>query len=259
MRLKTSPFIYLNFFILIFFIALSGLPGRTEEGTPIQDIERYFPDEIGMTWTYRGSVADQVQRVGAYTNIASVKGTAEKKGVQVKIFAETNQANDGPAESYFVRDKEGITYHGGDPTTPFESQIVPYRVIHFPIVLNGTFSQIEKSGLAFGRDLDNDGKDEETDVSARITAVSLETVSTPAGTFKNCLKLQGTMTLQIALSGSGKVVQLTDTTTNWFAPEVGMVKGTEKTEFPSIEGRGGQGILITEELTEYSKEKSSLH
>src|SRR3989338_8499311 len=112
MRLKTSPFIYLIFFILIFFIPLSGLPGRTEEGAPIQDIERYFPDEIGMTWTYRGSVADQVQRVGAYTNIASVKGTAEKKGVQVKIFAETNQANDGPAESYFVRDKEGITYHG---------------------------------------------------------------------------------------------------------------------------------------------------
>lgn len=225
---------------------------------PIPQVERYFPDEVGMTWSYRGSVVDDVQRVGAYINTASVKGTAEKKGARVKIFTESNQADEGPAESYFLRDKDGITYYGGQPTTPFESQLVPYRVIRFPLILNKPFSQIDKS-INFGRDLDEDGKEEAAVVQAEIVAQGFETVSVPAGVFKDCLKLEGRMKIFITLSSNGKVLLMTDKTTNWFAPDVGMVKGIEKTEFPSPDGSNPTGTIITEELSEYSQDRSSVH
>ncbi|MDC4222751.1 MAG: hypothetical protein MPW15_00530 [Candidatus Manganitrophus sp.] len=60
-------------------ILLFGVSFARAEETPIPQVERYFPDEVGMSWSYRGSVVDDVQRVGAYLNTAAVKGTAEKK------------------------------------------------------------------------------------------------------------------------------------------------------------------------------------
>ncbi|MBI3805181.1 MAG: hypothetical protein HY282_15635 [Nitrospirae bacterium] len=243
---------------LLFSLLLSITLAEAQEGTPIQKIERYFPDEVGMKWSYRGSVADQVQRVASYVNNAAVKGTVEKKGVQVKVFTESNQSNEGPAESYFFRDKEGISYYGGDPTTPFESQLVPYRVIRFPVSLQKPFSQLDKK-VSFGKDLDEDGTEEEAEVHAEIIAKGFETISVPAGTFKDALKLEGTMLIHITLSGSHKVVLMTDKTTNWFAPDVGMVKGIERTEFPSIDGGNPTGTIVTEELTEFIKDRSSSH
>lgn len=242
-------------FLFILFFWMN--PAQAEEAQ-IPQVERYFPDEVGMSWSYRGSVVDDVQRVGAYINTAAVKGTAEKKGAQVKIFTESNQADEGPAESYFVRDKEGISYYGGQPTTPFESQLVPYRVIRFPLSLNKPFSQIDKS-ITFGRDLDEDGKEEGAVVQAEIVALGFETVSVPAGVFKDCLKLEGRMKIFITLSSNGKILLMTDKTTNWFAPDVGMVKGIEKTEFPSPDGSNPTGTIITEELSEFSNHRSSVH
>ena len=225
---------------------------------PIPQVERYFPDDVGMTWSYRGSVVDQVQRVASYINNASVKGTTEKKGSRVKVFTESNQSNEGPAESYFLRDKDGISYYGGEPTTPFEKQLVPYRIIHFPLSLHKLYSQLDKA-ISFGRDLDEDGKEEDAVVKAEIIAQGLETISVPAGVFKDCLKLEGTMKIYITLSSNGKTILMTDKTTNWFAPDVGMVKGIERTEFPSVDGSNPTGTIVTEELAEYSQPRSSSH
>ncbi|HZR46188.1 MAG TPA: hypothetical protein VFA47_05770 [Candidatus Manganitrophaceae bacterium] len=254
MQNRAVKIIFISFLLL-----LIGRAGETEEATPIQNVERYFPDDIGLSWTFSGTVADQVQKVAAYTNVATVKGTAEKNGVQVKVFSETNQANEGPTDSYFFRDRNGIIYHGGEPMTPFEKQLVPYRVIRFPMVLHQTFSQIQKDNISFGQDLDNDGQDEQAQVRAEITAAGLETVAVPAGVFKDCLKLQGTLVVQVTLSKNQKVVQLIDKTTNWFAPGVGLIKGIERIEYPAVDGGNPTGNIITEELTEYSQGKSSVH
>jgi len=239
------------FVLLLLWISLA----HAEEPN-IPNIERYFPDDIGMSWTYRGSVADQVQRVASYINNAIVKGTTEKKGSRVKVFTESNQSNEGPAESYFLRDKDGIMYYGGDPTTPLESQLVPYRVIRFPLSLHTPYVQVDKT-VSFGKDLDEDGQEEHAVVKADIVAAGFETVSVPAGVFKDCLKLEGTMKIYITLSSNGKVVLMTDKTTNWFAPDVGMVKGIERTEFPSVDGSNPTGSIITEELAEFKQARSS--
>ena len=38
-------------------------------------------------------------------------------------------------DGFFRRDKTGLVYYGSQPTTPFEQQLVPYRILNFPLVL----------------------------------------------------------------------------------------------------------------------------
>ncbi len=201
---------------------------------PIKDSGRYFPDDIGLTWTYEGTIEEKIQKIATYANITTVKGTTKKDGVKVTIFTESNKANQGFSESYFSRNTDSIVYHGGDPTTTFEEKLVPYLVMQFPLHEGESFVQVEKKTIPFGADLDQDGIEELAEVKADITVTGYETVSVPAGVFKDALKLNGLMTIQFTLSKDNTVVELTDKTTTWFALDVGMVKSLETVEFPQI-------------------------
>jgi len=245
-------------FLFFFLFSLISTVVSAEEGTAIREIARYFPDEVGRTWKYEGSVVDHVQRIASYTNIAAVEKTIERNGVEVLVFTETNQANRGSRRSFFLRDDGGIVYHGGEPTTPFETQLVPYQVVKFPMILHHSYSQIEKKNVAFGLDLDHDGKDERADVSARIVAEKFETVSVPAGVFPDSLKIVGTLIIRITLSGNQEVVEMTDQTSNWFVMDVGLVKGIERATFPVIGGLSGTDSITIEMLSEYSNPETSM-
>jgi hypothetical protein len=170
----------------------------------------------------------------------------------VVVFSESNPANQGASESYFKKDKKGITYFGGEPTTDFERQMVPYRVISFPIVLQKPHLQVAKAGLLYDLDMDGDGINEQADLFAEIVAVGFETVTTPAGIFPNAIKLQGKMTIGITLSRNQKKVEILDTTTHWFALGVGMVQGIEKIELPAVDRKAPSGMIITEVLEKFS-------
>jgi hypothetical protein len=245
--------------LLLFSLFLLIPPiAAAEEGDAIREIARYFPDDVGRTWKYEGSVVDEVQRIASYTNIAKVEKSIERNGVEVMVFTETNQANHGSSMSFFSRNKRGIVYHGGEPTTSFELQLIPYQVIEFPMTLQHSYSQIEKRNVAFGLDLDHDGKDERADISAHIVAENFETVSVPAGVFKDSLKIVGTLVIRITLSGDQKVVQMIDQTINWFVMDIGLVKGIERTTFPRIEGFPKTDSIITELLSEYFKVEKSM-
>jgi hypothetical protein len=238
--------------------APSGLFGASPK-KPVEEVELYFPSQIGSRWSYYGSIVDQIQRVETYLNTTTVSGTAVKNGVPVKVISESNQANNGPVESYFVFNESGITYYGSSTTTPFEKQIVPYKIIPFPIYPSMSYPQIDRRGISFGRDFDQDGKEETVDVIAKMNVLGFETISVPGGVFKQCLKLQGIMDLYITLSSSRKLVKMVDTTTNWFAPGVGLIKWIERTDFPSVNGGPAQSTVIIEELNTFSIEKTSLH
>ncbi|MFQ5589180.1 MAG: hypothetical protein ACE5F7_10105 [Nitrospiria bacterium] len=231
----------------LFLVALH-VPGAVAEG-PIPDIERYFPDDIGMRWTYQGAIDDKVQKIATYTNVSTVKGTMKKDGVEVKVITESNQANQGPAERYFSRNEDSIVYHGGEPSTPFEDRLVPYLVMQFPLSVGESFVQVEKKAVPYGQDLDGDGIEELAEVSASVTAAGFETVSVPAGLFKNALKLTGLMKIKLTLSKTNEQFELIDKTANWFARDIGMVKGIETIEFPEVDNIPATATVIKEDLS----------
>ncbi len=227
------------------------------EGEVIRGAQHYFPDDVGLEWTYTGSVADQVQRVSSYTNTAKVTGTTKKGKEQVVIFSESNPANRGQSESYFKKDKNGITYFGGEPTTELENQIVPYLVIPFPIVLGKPYIQVQRTGLRYDHDIDHDGIKERADMRSEITAVGFETMTVPGGTFQSVIKFEGKTTLLLTLSRDQKKAKIIDVTTHWFALGVGMIKMIEKIEFPEVAGRAPTGTIVTETLTQFSGQDAS--
>lgn len=214
----------------------------------------YFPDTLGSRWTYRGQMTEgplQTIENKFFTNVSTVAGTKKIKGVTVTVFHDTNPGNHGPSDSYYRRDTVGIVYYGSDPGTPLEKQITPYQIFRFPLAAPSSFQQFDRTGLDFGSDLDRDGTDEKTDVKGWSTVLTRETVTVPAGTFPDAIKVEAKMTMRIHLSASRRTIAGLDVMTAWFARGVGLVKYSERQEMGAVKEDRGVVVELSEELEEY--------
>ena len=213
----------------------------------------YFPDTVGSHWEYRGQITEgPLQTIDhkLFTNVSSVVGTKTLRGMTVTVFHDTNPGNHGPSDSFYRRDVVGIVYHGSEPGTPLEKQLIPYQIVRFPIRISSTIQQFDKKGLDFGTDMDRDGVNEKVDAQGNSTVAGLEIVTVPAGTFKDVVRVEAYMRMRIQLSGTARTVTGTDVMTAWFARGVGLVKYVERQELSPLEDRG---VIteITEELDSY--------
>ena len=127
-----------------------------------------------------------------------------------------------------------------------EKQLIPYQIVRFPIKISSTIQQFDKKALDFGTDMDRDGVNEKVDAQGTSTVSGLESITVPAGTFKDAVKVEAYMRMKIYLSGAAKTVTGTDVMTAWFAKGVGLVKYVERQELSPLEDRG----VITEIMEE---------
>src|SRR5580765_2184698 len=224
-----------------------------EDMSVIAQSADYFPDQIGNEWHYRGQITEgpvQTIELKFFPNVSSVTGTKAINGMTVAVFHDTNPGNHGPSDSFYRRDSVGIVYYGSEPGTPFEKQLVPYQIVRFPLKVSSTFPQFNRKELDFGTDLDQDGINEKADAQGDATVVGQESVTVPAGTFKDAVKVEARMHMQIHLSGTKRTTQGTDVMTAWFAKGVGLVKYVERQELSSLEDRGVVTDIM-EELESY--------
>lgn len=231
----------------------SGLCAAEEPAT-ISKSEDYFPDTVGSRWTYRGQINEgplQTVELKFFTNVSTVSGTQTINGVAVTVFHDTNPGNHGPSDSFYRRDVVGIVYYGSDPGTPLEKAITPYQLFRFPLKVPSSFQQFDRMGLDFGSDMDRDGTDEQVDAQGWSNVLSRETVTVPAGTFHDAIKVEARMNMKIHLSETRRTVSGIDVMTAWFAKGVGLVKYSERQELSAIKEDRGIVTEITEELEEY--------
>ena len=225
-------------------------PGfAAEEAGTIAQSSEYFPDSVGSRWQYRGQIMEgplQTIEHKNFTNVSSVTGPRSIRGVSVMAFHDTNPGNHGMSDSFYRRDAVGIVYYGSEPGTPLEKQLVPYQIVRFPMKLSSTFMQFDKKDLDFGTDMDQDGVNERVDTKGDSTVAAIESVTVPAGTFKEAVKVEARMFMKIRLSGAGKTVTGTDVMTAWFVKGVGLVKYVERQELSPLQDRG----VITEIMEE---------
>jgi hypothetical protein len=213
----------------------------------------YFPDSQGSVWRYRGHVSDgPLEKVSAvsFENTSTVKGTDKVNGVTVKVFLDTNPGNHGPSQSYYRRDAAGIVYYGSEPGTTLEKQLVPYQIVRFPMEAPSSFEQFNRKGLNFGNDLDGDENNEQADVEATVVVHGKDSVTVPAGTYPDAIRIEARMTIRIRLSASQRTAIGTDNMTAWFARGVGLVKYVERQQIPPFKTDRGWVSEITEELEE---------
>jgi hypothetical protein len=223
------------------------------EPITVQNWAEYFPDGKGSRWRYQGnSIEGPLQAIArkTFVNVSTVKGTQTIKGVTVTVFHDTSPGGHEPSDSYYRKDAAGIVYYGSNPGSPLEKQLAPYQIVRFPLQYPSSFQQFDRKGLNYGTDVDGDDKDERVDVEASVSVVGVETVKVPAGTYKDAVRIESRMTMQIHLSRVGQTVIGTDVMNVWFARGVGVVKYVERQEFPSIKGDRGMVTEATEELEE---------
>ena len=223
-----------------------------EAGIIVQSAD-YFPDQTGNKWHYRGQITEgplQTVEHKFFSNVSSVTGTKNINGMTVTVFHDTNPGNHGIMDSFYRRDSVGIVYYGSDPGTPFEKQLVPYQIVRFPMKVASSFPQFNRKDLDFGNDLNRVGINEKADAQGDASVLGQESVTVPAGTFKDAVKVEARMHMQIYLSGTKKTVQGTDIMTAWFVKGVGLVKYVERQELSPLEDRGVVTDIM-EELESY--------
>ena len=225
-----------------------------EEPLTMTQSDEYFPDTIGSRWTYRGHINEgplQTIELKFFTNVSTATETKAIKGVIVTVFHDTNPGNHGPSDSYYRRDQAGIVYYGSEPGTPLEKQITPYQIFRFPLIVPSSFQQFDRTGIDFGTDMDRDGTDEKVDTQGWSKVMGRETVTVPAGTFPDAVKVEARMNMKIHLSGSHRTVSGIDVMTAWFAKGIGLVKYVERQELSAVKEDRGVVTEITEELEEH--------
>ncbi|MDE3035377.1 MAG: hypothetical protein KGJ14_05325 [Nitrospirota bacterium] len=235
-------------------LLLSHLPLAVfAEPITVPHAEEYFPDQPGSRWKYRGYVEEgPLQKIAGkgFVNVSTVQGVENLKGVTVKVFHDTNPGDHGPSDSYYRRDAVGIVYYGSQPGTPLEKQLVPYQIVRFPLVIPSSFQQFDRKGVTLGTDLDGDEQDERADVEATVTVMGQETVSVPAGSYQDAIRIEARMQMHVSLSGSQRKIYGTDVMTAWFARGVGLITYVERQELPPVRTDRGLITEITEELEE---------
>lgn len=252
-RLDRRPVLTIGLCLLLGLHSWSVVLGA-EESVTISKSEEYFPDTIGSSWTYRGQINEgplQTVELKFFTNVSTVSGTKTMNGVAVTVFHDTNPGNHGPSDSFYRRDAVGIVFYGSDPGTPLEKQITPYQIFRFPLKIPSSFQQFDRVRIDFGSDMDRDGTDEKVDVQGWSKVIGRETVTVPAGTFQDAIRVEARMNMKIYLSESRRTVSGVDVMTAWFAKGVGLVKYTERQELSAIKEDRGVVTEITEELEEY--------
>jgi hypothetical protein len=228
-------------------------PVVAAEPERIAHADEYFPDAPGSRWKYRGYVEEgPLQKVAGkgFVNISTVQGAEHLKGVAVNVFHDTNPGDHGPSDSYYRRDAVGIVYYGSKPGTHLERQLVPYQIVRFPLVIPSSFQQFDRKGVTLGADLDEDGQEENVDAEASVHILGMDSISVPAGTYRDAIRIEARMKMEISLSGSGRKVYGTDIMTAWFARGVGLIKYVERQELPPAKADRGFITEITEELEE---------
>ena len=227
------------------------------QATPIviRDAGVYFPDQTGNEWKYRGRIAEGVVNQiedKTFVNVSKVTGREKKDGVMVTVFHDTNPGDQGPTDSYYLRDVAGIRYYGSKPGTILEKQLIPYQIVRFPLEVPSSFHQLDRKNLNLGLDLDRDGQAETVDIQATVSIQRQESVTVPIGTYEQAIRMEAHMNLLVHLSGDGTRITGFDTMTLWLVKGVGLVKYIERQMVPMIGAGQDRLIEITEELEEAS-------
>lgn len=186
--------------------------------------KNYFPHEDGMEWWYQGEIIGDTLFASNYGTRSRVRGKKKINGVTVTIFDDSNPQNLGSAESYYHIDEAGVIYYGAKPIEVFDKQLVPFRIIEFPIRVDHSFEPVKRKRVNLGEDLDGDGKDEMADVKSKVSVVRKESVTVKAGTYLDSILVKTQLFLTIYLSSSGKTTPAEFTLKDWYAEGVGRVK-----------------------------------
>lgn len=197
------------------FINSAAAPGQTTEGPG--DVGNYFPTAQRYGWNVNVTVVETGKSTVQYADSLEITGTKAIDGVEATVLNQSNPSNtQRPQENYLLKNSAGVTLYGNNDSADTQTpQLVPYRLLRFPLAAGSSFEQMNKTGLDFGRDLDGDGVSERYTVNSVVTVAGFESVVLAAGTFSNTARIETRITLTVTSSRYGTSVVETVMDTVW--------------------------------------------
>jgi hypothetical protein len=215
--------------------AASGTPGSASSGAI------YLPLDASNKWLY--SAAPTGAGTPASLKLLAVAGMQPVGSVNASVLVSSQPGAGGSSSTeLYAQQGNGLWEYPNSSSDPITTQIGPIQLIQYPVSVGATFVQVDKT-VDSGVDYDGDGKTDPLTVNSNVTVDSAsETVTTPAGTFANCLHT--TTILKESLIANDGTVEASATLTedDWYAPNIGLVQ--EKLSGTSV-------APSTEQLVEY--------
>jgi Bacterial Ig-like domain len=177
----------------------------------------YFPLDSGNRWVLQDASKAQpsILRTTGPDSVSGVTGTG----------MHSYDANDGSSnDSVVVAGANGVrVYMKPAPANGLEGLIDGIELFRLPATAGDSYVRANKS-IDTGIDFDGDGVTDHVAYRSVVTVVGTETLTTPAGTFANCLHLL-IVDHTVYTYSSGAAAPVFDATLDyWYAPQVGPAK-----------------------------------
>jgi hypothetical protein len=199
--------------------------------------DNLFPLDTNGLWAYDTSTggAPVTSRVTGLRNVAGASAVAVR--------------NVDPAEglditTLYVASASGVRQYADAGASALERALDGIEVLRWGVAAGTSWVQFDRTVNA-EQDFDGDGRSDSVAIRAEATAVGLETVTTPAGTFERCLRMRQNLQQTLLSSRGLAPITVTAVIEIWLAPGVGPVRTTSTFSSPS--GTSSE----TETLREY--------
>jgi len=180
--------------------------------------QRYYPDDFGNTWTLRSTD-------GIDERVVTIEGPETIRNESLQVISDgtypiSAPTNDNPTKLFIKTAPNGVLIFRAIVTVAVFGEITidyspPETFLPVPIELGSEWTVSgEATASLFGLKIKV-----ETTNTAKVVAI--EDVTVPAGTFRDCLKIE--QHSQIQLSPPLATIPSTSITM-WLAPDVGLVQ-----------------------------------
>lgn len=212
--------------------------------------DAYFPLDVGARWEY-DVVSDIDSTLTHKTVVASVDRVVENEaGDQIYVRRIEAPAEVG-IEFWLRQDKNGIVRIAKRVDVEEQAKLDrdPRMVLKMPLAQGATW-MVPSEPFIIGPKTDlglREVKMPKVLMTYNVEAID-ETVTVPAGTFKNCARAVGVGMMPLFVDAVQGFVNLTLTNREWYCKGVGLVKVERDEPLNSMLWSGGK---ITMALTEY--------
>ncbi len=206
---------------------------------------RYYPVQQGATWTYKISGLP----TGPSTYVDTITAVSQDKFTDAAVFdnkltrtSDWSCKPEGLLELSLGNGAVAIT----SSNTQAEFTVTKSSGVTLPANISSGQSWTYQLDLQGKMTLQNTQTTSQGTAGYQLKALGNESVTVPAGIFTAMkVQIEGTFNVQVSVSGINMPIAVTDNSTAWYAPGVGMVKLTDASNLM------GQSINATTELQSY--------
>ncbi len=175
--------------------------------------QNYYPDEVGNTWILRS-------KDGIEERLVTIEGPQTIAGESVKVISDgtypvSNPRSNNPNKFFIKATPNKVQIFRATATVAVFGEITinyspPATFLPIPIELNKPWTVVGEASLGFLS----------IPVTNVATAVAVEDVTVPTGTYHDCLKIEQ------EASASG-LLSFSTQSTMWLAPDFGLVQSLD--------------------------------